>query len=119
MIQKLQWLWLNRSNLLTMIAFRVLRRSMVRDSGYAISWHSNIAMAIYDESRRTDNKPEALVSVARRTERGDFDAILTVPREQAVAGFRQRLGELDAAFCNQAAARFMKLCFDVDSEKLI
>jgi hypothetical protein len=115
MTQKLQWLWINRSNLLTMVAFRVLRRSMARDSGYAVSWHSNIAMAIYDESRRHDS---VTASVIRRTERGDFDGILTVPRDAAVRGLRQRAGELDGTFCNHAAARFMKLCFGVDSEKL-
>lgn len=112
-MQKLRWLFINIPNLPTMLAFRILKRAIAKDAGYAEGWHSNIAMAIYDESRRVPSVYDE--SVLRRTERGDFDAILKVPRAEAVEGFRRKAERqpLNAEFCNHAAARFMNLCFGV------
>jgi len=114
MIQKLQWLWINRGNLLTMIAFRLLRRAMVRDTGYAISWHSNIAMTIYDESR-----PQCICQY-RYPEPipwNGHDEDCAIVRAHNARHFEEH--KLSHQFCNNTAARFMKLCFGVDSEKLV
>ena len=104
---------INIPNLPTMLAFRILRHAIRKDAGYAEGWNANIAMAIYDESRHTPSVYEA--SVLRRTERGDFDAILKVPRSEAVEGLRRKVETkaLDGEFCNRASARFMKNCFGV------
>jgi hypothetical protein len=69
---------INVPNLPTMLAFRIVRRAIKKDAGYAEGWQSNIAMSIYDESRN-------------------------------------QASGLDGKFCNRAAARFMKICFDVET----
>lgn len=111
-MQRIKWLAINFWNLPTVLAFSIIRRAIRRDPGYAEGWQANIAMSIYDESRCHE---PAIQSTINRTEHGDFDAILTVPRDVAVAGMRKQHGELDGAFCNRAASRFMKLCFGVET----
>ena len=100
-MKRLKTWFINIPNLPTMIAFRILRRAIAKDAGYAEGWHSNIAMAIYDESRRVPSVYDE--SVLRRTERGDFDAILKVPRVEAVEGLRRKTERqpLNAEFCNR------------------
>jgi hypothetical protein len=114
-MSKLRWLIINLPNIPTMLAFRIVRRAIRRDPGYAEGWQSNIAMAIYDESRRTDERQPYIESAIRRTERGDFDAVLSVPRDEAAQGLRQQIRRpLDSRFCNDAASRFMQICFGVN-----
>jgi hypothetical protein len=115
MWNQIKTVMVNIPNLPTMVAFRILRRAIQSDPDYAEGWQSNIAMAIYDQSRK--HEPH-IHSVIRRTERGDFDAILSVPRNQAAEGLKRQAGELDSAFCNQAAARFMQTCFGVQTRRL-
>ena len=113
-MKRLSTFLINIRNLPTMIAFRVVRRAIRRDPGYAIGWQSNMAMAIYDESRSQNARLPYTENVIRRTERGDFDGILSVPRAEAVEGMREQANgqrPLDGAFCNRAATRFMDLCF--------
>jgi len=112
MSNRIRTLMINIPNLPTMLAFRIIRRAVRRDPGYAEGWQANIAMSIYDESRRLET---AIQSTISRTERGDFDSILTVPRDVAVAGMRKQHGELDGTFCNRAASRFMRTCFGVET----
>ena len=51
MTQRLRTFLVNIPNIPTMLAFKILRRAIQRDPAYAEGWQSNIAMAIYDESR--------------------------------------------------------------------
>ncbi len=66
-------------------AVKVLADAM-KDSGYAHSWHCNIAMSVYDE---LNSKPWISLTDGAISERHKI--------------------------ANAAASRFMKLCFDVDT----
>lgn len=108
-MNRLKWLIINLKNLPTMLAFRMLKRAMVRDHSYAISWQSNIAMAIYDESR-----PQC-VCLYRNPETVEWtghDPDCAIVRTHDARHFEEH--RLSGAFCNNAASRFMKLCFGVD-----
>jgi len=78
-------------------AFKVIRDAMVLDcpeerGSYAHSWHCNIAMVCYDAIRAAEEKVPG--STADDTQ-----------------------AHLDAyAVSNDAASRFMKLCFDVKTK---
>lgn len=74
MFKRLRYWILNFPNLPMMIAFRVLRRSLASDRGFAWGWHCNVAMASVDEG-------------------------------------------MEHAAANRAAARFMNLCFGVDTSR--
>ena len=69
------------------IAFKTLKKAMRDDPDYAHSWHCNIAMMCYDSIRAAENMV-------------DDD----LAHEDAL-----KVG-------NDAASRFMKLCFDVNTE---
>ena len=76
-------------------AMQVIRDAMVKDKpedkgSYAHSWHCNIAMMCYDEIMTCDEE-----------QGGSADD--TLKHEQA-----HKIG-------NDAASRFMKLCFDVET----
>lgn len=118
-MQRLRTWIANIPNIPTILAFRLIRRAIRKDTAYAEGWQSNIAMALYDESRsaRSVSSPYA-ASVLRRMERGDFDGILRVPRSEAVDGLRDQIAEQQALsheFCNRATARFMQICFGVNT----
>ena len=75
-------------------AFEVIKAAMIADSpeqpgSYAHSWHCNIAMMCYDAIREHD-----VTSLG----------LLSIDHEDAI-----KIG-------NDAATRFMKLCFDVDTK---
>ncbi len=106
-MRKIKWLFINIPNIPTMLAFRILCHAIRNDPGYAEGWQSNIAMAVYDESRRAGDRQPFIESAIRRTERGDFDALLSAPRDEVVEGLRKQISpSLDSRFCNEAAARF-------------
>lgn len=110
-MRKLKWLFINFRNLPTMIAFRILKRAMAMDKGYAISWQSNIAMAIYDESR-----PQC-ICLYRYPETAEWpghDEDCAIVRAHNARHFAEH--ELSSAFCDNAASRFMNLCFGVDGK---
>lgn len=69
-------------------AFRVLKESLQLDSNYAWSWHRNIAMAFYDEARRSKILNEVTIAVSETH-----------------------------GIANRAAANFMKLCFEIDIQQ--
>ncbi len=69
-------------------AFNVLKKSMNDDSSYAHGWHCNIAMMCYDAI-----KEKNLVSGSNFT----------------------HIEALEVG--NEAASRFMKLCFDVETSQ--
>lgn len=48
-MRQLQYWIKNIPNLPMMITFRILRRTLAANYDYAWGWHSNIAMAAYDE----------------------------------------------------------------------
>ena len=89
-------------------AFDKLKLAMQSDYGYAWTWHANIAMSIYDESR-----PNCMCEILDGTPfKGHRPNCSVVRAKTAGAPL-----PLSHEFCNHAAARFMKLCFDVDTSK--
>jgi len=74
------------------VAMEMLRKAMKNEPDYAFSWHSNIAMALYDSIRIADQ--EAI----NHTED-------TLNHSEAL-----RIG-------NEGASRFMKICFDAETSQ--
>ena len=78
----------------TVKAFAVIKQAMIDDEpsvggSYAHSWHCNIAMMCYDAILTDDEQRISTQKVGHETARG--------------------IG-------NDAASRFMKLCFDVETK---
>ena len=72
-------------------AFKVLKKAMQEDEGFAWGWHCNIAMMCYDSIRNADEK---ITGATADDTQAHIDAHKT---------------------SNDAASRFMKLCFDADN----
>lgn len=87
-------------------AFDTLKQAINADSDYAWGWQCNIAMAIYDESR-----PQCYCALGDEEWTG-HKPDCSIVRAHDARHFEEH--RLSSAFCNNAAARFMKLCFDVD-----
>lgn len=106
-MQRLKTWLINIPNIPAMIAFRVLRRAIRKDPAYAEGWQSNIAMAIYDESR-----PQCICEILD----GEFKGHR--PDCSIVRAHNAKVYEpLSHEFCNNATARFMNLCFGVDTRR--
>ena len=90
-------------------AFSVLTQAMKADSNLAWSWQCNLAMAIYDESH-----PQCICEILDGKYKGHRPECAIV-RAHDARHFNEHA--LSHEFCNNAAARFMKLCFDVDVTK--
>lgn len=88
-------------------AFDTLKSALQTDAGYAWSWHCSIAMAIYDESH-----PVCVCEILDGEYKGHRPECASV-RAHDARHFNEHA--LSGEFCNNAAARFMKLCFDVDT----
>lgn len=78
-------------------AFEVIKKAMKEDSpseggSYAHSWHCNIAMMCYDAIRSADITAY------------DYDSGIMSHEDALIVG-------------NEAASRFMKLCFDVETKQ--
>lgn len=93
-------------------AFAVLKEAMQSDFGYAWSWHCNLAMTIYDESR-----PQCYCETLDGKEYSGHRPECAIVRAHDARHFEEH--RLSHAFCNNAAARFMKLCFDVDTSEKV
>jgi hypothetical protein len=91
-------------------AFAVLKAAMQADSGFAWSWHCNLAMSVYDESR-----PQCICEILDGKEFSGHRPDCAVVRAHDARHFKEH--QLSHEFCNNTAARFMKLCFDVDTSK--
>lgn len=102
--------FVNIPNIPTMLAFRVIRRAIQKDPAYAEGWHSNIAMTIYDESR-----PQCicLILLNEDEEFKGHRPDCAIVRAHDARHFEEH--KLTHQFCNNAAARFMKMCFGVDT----
>ena len=87
-------------------AFRILKKGLQNDPDYAWGWQCNLAMAIYDESR-----PQCICEILDGKYKGHRPDCAIVKAHDA-RHFNEHV--LSHQFCNNAAARFMKLCFDVD-----
>lgn len=90
-------------------AFAIIKGAMQADPDYAWGWHCNIAMAIYDESH-----PQCICEILDGEFKGHRPDCAIV-RAHDARHFNEHA--LSHEFCNNAAARFMKLCFDVDTSK--
>ena len=90
-------------------AFGALKQAMKDDSGFAWGWQCNLAMAIYDESH-----PQCVCEILNGEYTGHRPECAIV-RAHDARHFNEHA--LSPAFCNNTAARFMKLCFDVDVTK--
>lgn len=94
--------------LMIRLAFRILRRALQKDPGYAWGWHCNLAMSIYDESH-----PQCICEILDGEWQGGHRPDCSIVRAHDARHFNEHA--LSPAFCNNAAARFMKLCFGVDT----
>lgn len=99
----------NIPNIPTMLAFRVLRRAIRNDRAYAEGWQSNIAMAVYDESR-----PQCICQYRcpEPIEWNGHDNDCAIVGAHDARHFEEH--KLSHKFCNNAASRFMQICFGVE-----
>ena len=97
---------INIPNIPTMLAFRIIQRAIRRDPDYAEGWQSNLAMAIYDESR-----PQCICRYRypEPMEWPGHDDDCAIVRAHDARHFNEH--KLSRKFCSNAADRFMQICF--------
>lgn len=119
-MNRLHWLLINFRNLPTYLAFRILKRSILKDPAYAEGWQANIAMAIYHESLKEIHRLPDIEGEIVKIERGEVDAALDpYLKRLRLTNLRrewERCAGLSPKFCDQAANRFMKSCFGVETQ---
>lgn len=92
-------------------SFETLKAALQADPGYAWTWHCNIAMAIYDESH-----PQCICEILNGKYEGHRPDCAIV-RAHNARHFQEHA--LSHDFCNNAAARFMNVCFGVDTTAMM
>lgn len=97
--------WRNWKNRHVGAAMNTLTKALQADRDYAESWHANLSMAIYDESR-----PQCICEL----ERTQVGVVIHHPKCPILKGQHGYYKTISSEQCNATASRIMKHCFDVE-----